>query len=450
MFRRVGPFAKSGLARLDWAGAVDPSFNTGAEMGTAFSTVLSRANGTLVVGGSFPTYEGWPVDGVAYLKATGVLASRAGAGTDGSGGVLSLAEQVDGGLLLAGTFTNFLGQPAGRVARLRPDGQYDTAFNPGGTGADGPIAKVLEVASGKIVLAGLFQSFNDAPRSGLVRLLADGTVDGEFPSNPVPLSAVSAALSHPALRLFVAGPDPIVPPHPTWRLYALTQNGSLDPAFNQAIQADGAILCLGTDVAGNVLVGGSFNTIAGEARHGVARLSSNGEVDPSFDPGAGPDGPIECLLALPDGGLLVGGAFTRFDLSPQPGLARLMSNGRVDPEFAAECRPARGFTNEVQALAMFPDDTLLAAGAFVGASDSRFPYLARFWGGRMASLGIEYDTRVRIIGRHTAGRTCSLYSSPDLRTWSFEQRLTNVPNDSVLMNLDAPGSTSRFFKLTSY
>ncbi|HOB98810.1 MAG TPA: delta-60 repeat domain-containing protein [Verrucomicrobiota bacterium] len=450
MFRRVGPLAKSGFARMDRTGAVDPSFNTGAELGTAFSTVLSRANGTLVVGGSFPTYEGWPVDGVAYLKATGVLASRAGAGTDGSGGVLSLAEQADGGLLIAGTFTNFLGKPAGRVARLRPDGQYDTAFNSGGTGADGPIAKVFEVADGKIVLAGSFQSFNDAPRSGLVRLLPDGTLDGEFPSNPVPLSAVSAALSHPDLRLLVAGPDATVPPHPTGRLHALTQNGSLDPAFNQTIQANGAILCLGTDAAGNVLVGGSFNTIGGETRHGVARLSANGEVDPSFDPGAGPDGPIECLLSLPDGGMLVGGAFTRFDLSPQPGLARLGSNGRVDPEFAAECRPARGFTNEVQALAMFADDSMLAAGIFVGASNSRVPYVARFWSGRMPSLSIEHDTHVRIIGRHTAGRTCSLYSSPDLRTWSFEQRLANVPNDSVLMSVDAPGSSSRFFKLTSY
>jgi uncharacterized delta-60 repeat protein len=46
-FRRVGPVAKSGFARLDRTGAIDPTFNTGSELGTEFSTVLIRTNGTM-------------------------------------------------------------------------------------------------------------------------------------------------------------------------------------------------------------------------------------------------------------------------------------------------------------------------------------------------------------------------------------------------------------------
>ncbi len=116
----------------------------------------------------------------------------------------------------------------------------------------------------------------------------------------------------------------------------------------------------------------------------------------------------------------------------QPGLARLGSNGRVDPEFAAECRPDRGFTNEVQALAMFPDDSMLAAGAFVGASNSRVPYVARFWSGRMPSLSIEHDTHARIIGP-SGGDFPTLL--PRATLFSPGEPLMTMPRETVLCRM---------------
>jgi len=46
------------------------------------------------------------------------------------------------------------------------------------------------------------------------------------------------------------------------------------------------------------------------ARNGnMARLNSDGSVDPSFDPGSGPDDTVRALLLQPDGKIIIGGKF---------------------------------------------------------------------------------------------------------------------------------------------
>ena len=68
-----------------------------------------------------------------------------------------------------------------------------------------------------------------------------------------------------------------------------------------------------------------------------------GAADPNFDPGAGPGlqivpglvtaGLLNCMAPLPDGKLIVGGYWDRFNNQPNPGLARLNSNGSLDTQF---------------------------------------------------------------------------------------------------------------------
>ena len=66
------------------------------------------------------------------------------------------------------------------VLRLIGDGSIDPSFGPA-QATDGGEIRVLKVNDdGTIFVAGFFTEFNNTPRQGIVRLLADGTVDSTF------------------------------------------------------------------------------------------------------------------------------------------------------------------------------------------------------------------------------------------------------------------------------
>src|SRR6185436_11532402 len=96
----------------------------------------------------------------------------------------AVAVQPDGKILIAGQFTSYNGDATASdyVMRLNADGTRDTTFNAGGSGAQGSVSAVAVQSDGKIVIAGLFTSYNgDAAASDYVmRLNADGTRDSTF------------------------------------------------------------------------------------------------------------------------------------------------------------------------------------------------------------------------------------------------------------------------------
>jgi uncharacterized delta-60 repeat protein len=89
---------------------------------------------------------------------------------------------------------------------------------------------------------------------------------------------------------------------------------------------------------GKILVAGIFSEIAGAPRNGVARLNSDGSIDPTFNSG-GPDS-MNRLKIIRDGSgkIYIGGTFESFAGFSRPGLVRLNPDGAVDTTFV----PATG------------------------------------------------------------------------------------------------------------
>jgi hypothetical protein len=69
----------------------------------------------------------------------------------------------------------------------------------------------------------------------------------------------------------------------------------------------------------------------------ILRLNADGSIDSSFSSTARTtDGSlVRAITIQPDGKILVGGLFTAFNGSPRRGIVRLLSDGTVDPNFAA-------------------------------------------------------------------------------------------------------------------
>src|SRR6185436_542770 len=160
-----------------------------------------------------------------------------------------------------------------------------------------------------------------------------GSLDTEFSSLASANAAVNALLLQTNGSIVVAGDFTELGSVPRNRLARLRSNGVLDFTFDIGPGADGSIRALGLQSDGRLLVGGLFHTINGTNRNGIARLSSDGKVDISFDPGSGADNPIFALLVQPDDRVLVGGSFSTFRNIQHPGLIRLNTNGTIDVSF---------------------------------------------------------------------------------------------------------------------
>ena len=79
---------------------------------------------------------------------------------------------------------------------------------------------------------------------------------------------------------------------------------------------------MATDGSGNIILGGQFTHVNGAANNYLARLLTNGAVDPSFNPEIGPDGPVYSLAVEPNNEIVIGGAFPE-QQSGQPPWRRL-------------------------------------------------------------------------------------------------------------------------------
>ncbi|MGI8966063.1 MAG: delta-60 repeat domain-containing protein, partial [Limisphaerales bacterium] len=88
--------------------------------------------------------------------------------------------------------------------------------------------------------------------------------------------------------------------------------------------------------------------------HGAA-----GDVDLSFDPGSGVNGPVNAVAVQPDGKVIIGGQFTMVKGLQRTNLARLNADGSGDATF----NPIRPY-NAVDALALQSDGKVLVGGNF--------------------------------------------------------------------------------------
>lgn len=110
---------------------------------------------------------------------------------------------------------------------------------------------------------------------------------------------------------------------------------------------------------GDVLIYGSFWTVQGQARRGLARLRPNGILDADFAPELHGT-VVRAVVRQPDGHLLVGGDFTAVETYWRPNIARLEADGSVDWGFCPESHVDFG---EIRVFALQPDGKIIVAGS---------------------------------------------------------------------------------------
>jgi uncharacterized delta-60 repeat protein len=149
--------------------------------------------------------------------------------------------------------------------------------------------------------------------------------------------------------------------------------GDLDHSFALGASINGPISSMAVQPDGRILIAGSFTTVHGAVRGGIARLSADGTTDDTFMTGlpgvAGSLGnfhPSVSSIALQsDGKVLIGGIFTTVNGESRNGIARLNANGTLDSSFQNGLSGIEGgFPSSVQSLALQSDGKVLIGGYF--------------------------------------------------------------------------------------
>ncbi len=407
--------APNRIVRLNATGTVDGAFDpaaTPAAAGGQIATLAVQPDSRLLVAGTFANFAGATSRNLARFTLGGAADNNFNPNPDGPisailvqpvrgtasvqtanfgwferdsslraafnhYGVRQLVGEIravlvlpGGDIIVAGAFTNSTGLSESNIARIKPDGEFDSSFK---VLVNGSVFALALQADNKLIVGGSFDTVNSVARGRIARLNADGSLDTGF--NPTASGTVRAlALEDPARtdsKLILGGDFTTLQPGATGTattrnyIARLNLDGTVDTAYNPT--ASGQVNALVFQGDGKLLVGGAFTTFQPGAtgtattRNYMARLNADGTLD-SFNPS--PTGTVNAIaIQAADGKAIIGGAFTgvrpnELATYPRTGIARLNVDGTLDSNFDPSAN------GSVNALATFADGTILAGGDF--------------------------------------------------------------------------------------
>jgi len=304
--------------------------------------------------------------------------------------------QPDGKVIVAGRFTQANNVGRNRIARFNFNGSLDTSFDPG-TGADAEITAAVLQPDGRIVVAGLFTSFNGFMHNRVCRLNANGSVDQSFGLGAGIDNSVLALALQSDGRILVGGQFSQVDLTQRFNLARLNTNGSVDLTFDPGNGPSGDVNAIVIQPDGAIVIGGTFIGYNGFARGGIARVLANGVLDPSFDSGVGTGGNVFALALQHNGQIVLGGRFVQYAGINRTFIARVFSNGTLDLGF----NPAPD--DWVQSLAVEPDDRILVGGFFTAINGVGRSRIARL--NTTGSVDTTFDPGLGCLGSLTNDAT---------------------------------------------
>lgn len=367
-------------------GKVDVTFNTkddgqnGDGFNAAVRTLLLQQDGRLIVGGDYLSLNGFPVSYLTRLNPDGSIDDSFNTGTGFNGKVYASYLQVDGKIILGGSFTSYKGINVGRLIRLNPDGSYDDSFNTSVGATSGIVYDIALQSDGKIIIVGSFIKYTNTTVNRVARLLPNGTLDSSFLTGSGSGLNVTHALITSDHKIILTGNFTQFNNISAKRIIRLKENGTFDSDFNSGTGFNGDVNAIALCQDGKMILGGDFTTYNDITANRIICLNEDGSRDENFQMGTGfsKEG-VQVLKINTKGEIMVGGSFTGFyNNSEANRLFFLNANGTPKADFDIGAGPA-----SASVLSLESDDE---GSWFVGGSFSVFDGLNQ---GRLAKISSE-------------------------------------------------------------
>ncbi len=292
--------------------------------------------------------------------------------------VQDVAVLADGRILLVGAIDLAGGVAVADQVLLEADGSRVSGFNVT-TGASS-INTVAVDGAGRILMGMISPATLDGHKHISRRLLPNGTADSSFDTSTIP---IAQPLGGPLLPtadggVIFAG---YTPDYSKVMLHKLAEEGSVDPGFAAIDFGLQSVSHLSATESGRFLAAGSFTTVNGVARPGVALFEADGTPSSGFaGPATGGSFAVDEVAHLGGGFSLVAGTFS--SLTEAPGLANVAV---LEPDGSVLAVPAFGTGTDASA-------TMAAAGAGSAYFAGNFTTLAGAPVGKIVKLQVETAT----------------------------------------------------------
>lgn len=401
-FSSAGGVPALGVAR--WNGSSWSPLGSGIP--GAVYALAAMPNGDLVAGGYFGQAGGTLVNNIARWNGTSWSALGAGVSGTANPRIDALAVRANGDLVVGGSFAQAGGTPANNIARWN-----GSSWSSIGTGTDGPLHKVAIAANGDVVACGQFAIAGGIPAANIARW--NGTswsaLTGSVPG-PAGLAAL-AALPNGGI---VAGNLDAR----RWNGTSWSQLGSSNGIIRTlAVLANGDILAAGgfRTIAGvdapNLATwnGSAWNRIstAPVPHHGGGVTTApNGDVILAASETVGPSGSyrvsrwtgsawvplgpafdaqVTSLVTLDNGDIVACGAFTSVGGASAAGIAHWNGSAWL---------PMGGGMNDVVTKLLVVPGGLIAGGFFTMAGGLPAAHIAKWNGTTWSPLGAGLNSVV--------------------------------------------------------
>lgn len=352
------------IIRLNSDGGMDLTFNPGISSDYDINSVYIEDNGKIIIGGGFTSFNGTTVNGIARLNADGsldVTFNQSGSGFSSSS-IYTISKQSTGKIIISGIFSSYNGTNLSNIVRLNNDGSLDTSFNPSGSGFDGQVNHHLVLPDDKIIVGGVFINYNGILNSYLVKLNSDGSVDSSFNNGGSGPNYHVYDFKHLSNgKIILLGNYNSYNGISVKSIMKLNSDGTIDGTFSNSIDNIGGSKVY-MDQTENLWIAG-FSYSYSKNQNGIVRIDENGYIDKSFNVGTGFGFGysfycVNKILIQPDGKILAGGYYSGYNGTAHSHLARINSDGSVDPSFNL----THNFIGEIMAMGLQADGKIIIAG----------------------------------------------------------------------------------------
>lgn len=279
----------------------------------------------------------------------------------------------------------------------------DASFKPV-LSAAGHITGIVPIENRKVLVIGRFTSISGIARKNIARLNADGSLDTAFQlDSRIPADMIFAVTVQADGKILIGGQMSVYGATESQSyIFRLENNGTWDTSFKAggyiygppggAFGLNNAVRAIVVDSNNKILVGGDFTS----PRNYIARLNSDGTEDTTFNPGTGADAAVTHIALQSDEHIIIGGSFATVNGTNKAGVARLAATGSLDSAFGTGL-----YGGTLQALAVQPDDKVLLGGDFFGLNGTYdLPKLVR-----TSADGVLDNTFTQLVPNYDGGNS---------------------------------------------
>ncbi|WKV11347.1 T9SS type A sorting domain-containing protein [Marivirga harenae] len=376
-FYTSGQFSASGnlnlerILKADFNGNIIEDYTPQSGYTASINDALVLENGKALIIGEFTKIGNAETSNIALLNLDGSadteFLNAVGNGINGT--PRSLTKLSDGSIIITGLMDSYNSKPVNNIMKISTSGVLDESFTASIQAiSQGIVGKdVLELADGKILVTGHFNSVNGEERHSIAVLNQDGSLDLSFDANNLleTNSTINAIAIKDNQTIVIAGEKEL---NSESFMMEIDNNGDLIFDYNSTNDLSKYKVNSIVVLSNNTIIASAddketfndwpllqFNTDGILVDHSSINASSN-----SFN----------TMVALNDSTLYVGGQFSSINGFPVDGFAKIGLDGQVYTDFDYDLITQGNYAGSaINKILYYNENQFLIGGAFLGNDD---------------------------------------------------------------------------------